>query len=254
MRTASLLFPLLAAGLGGSVVLAQALTDSRTPPPRPEASKITPEEQGDIQMARKYYREAIESYQKVKPPTHIVLNKIGIAYHQLNELKSARQWYEKSVKMKHDYSEAINNIGTVYYAQKNYRRAITQYQKALQIAPNSASIHSNLGTAYFARKRYQEAASEYEIAFSLDPEVFERHSSAGSLLMERNVQERARFHYYLSKMYAKSGKVELALQYMRKSIEEGFKDRKKFAEEEEFVSIRTHPDFEMLMKMEPRVL
>jgi tetratricopeptide (TPR) repeat protein len=254
MRIGSCLIPLLALGWWAPAGHAQALTDRSTPAPRTESANITQEERGDILMARKMYREAIDEYKKASPLTHLAYNKIGIAYHQLNELKVARQWYEKSVKSRPTYSEAINNIGTIYYAQKNYRRAITQYQKALEIAPNSASIHSNLGTAFFARKKYQEAVSEYEIAMKLDPEVFERHSNAGSLLMERNVQERAKFHYYLAKMYAKSGNVELSLQYMRKALEEGFKEKQKFTEEEEFAAVRKHPDFEILMKMEPRVL
>ena len=255
MRTASCLLLLLATGLGLPAACAQSLTDNKTPPPsRPEASNLTPEARGGILMARKMYREAIEAYQESKPMTHIVLNKVGIGFHQLNELKTAKQYYEKAVKVDKEYSEAINNIGTVYYAQKNYRHAISQYQKALEIAPRSASIHSNLGTAYFARKRYEDAVKEYEVALSIDPEVFEHRSSSGSLLQERNVEERAKFHYYLSKMYAKTGNIELSLQYIRKSLEEGFKDRKKFQEEPEFAAVREHPDFEVLMKLEPRVL
>jgi tetratricopeptide (TPR) repeat protein len=220
----------------------------------PEPAPLTPEKRADIFMARKMYREAIDVYKSIKPATPLILNKLGIAYHQMSELGEAKNYYERAVRLDRNYAEAINNIGTIHYAQKNYRRAIGQYRKALKLSPNSASMYSNLGTAWFARKKYKEAAECYETALSLDPMVFERKSTHGSLLQERNVEERAKFHYYLSKTYAKKGMVDLAIQAMRKAIEGGFKEKDRFLNEDEFLSIRTHPDFEILMKMESRVL
>ena len=118
----------------------------------------------------------------------------------------------------------------------------------------AASLYSNLGTAYFARKKYDEATLAYETALRLDPMVFESHSNAGVILQERNIEERANFHYSLAKLYAKNGRTELALQYVRKALEEGFKDRKKLEEAPEFKSLQELPEFKELLSMEPRVL
>jgi tetratricopeptide (TPR) repeat protein len=219
-----------------------------------EAAPLSAESRADIFMARKMYREAIEVYKSVKPANAVILNKTGIAYHQMGELETAKKFYDRAIKADRSYPEAVNNLGTIYYAQKSYRRAITQYKRALKLSPESASMHSNLGTAWFARKKYGEAAACYEQALALDPLVFERRSSQGSLLQERNVEERAKFHYYLSKTYARKGMVDLAIQSMRRSIESGFKERERFVKEDDFASIRTHPDFDILMKMESRVL
>jgi len=82
----------------------------------------------------------------------------------------------------------------------------------------------NLGTALFARKKYEDATVSYQTALKLDPEVFERHGNFGVLLEERSVEEKAKYHFYLAKLYAKDGRHELALQYLRKSLEEGFKE------------------------------
>ncbi len=103
---------------------------------------------------------------------------------------------------------------------------LTSTKKTLKLSPDSASIYSNLGTAFFARKKYQDAAEAYQHALLLDPDVFERKSSYGVLLQERNVEERAKFHYYLAKAYAKAGATDRAILYIRKSLEEGFRDRK----------------------------
>jgi hypothetical protein len=74
------------------------------------------------------------------------------------------------------------------------------------------------------------------------------------MLQERSVEERAKFHYYLAKTYAKAGMNERALLYIRKALEEGFAERKKMMEDPEFVSLRKLPEFQELMVMEPRVL
>jgi tetratricopeptide (TPR) repeat protein len=145
-------------------------------------------------------------------------------------------------------------LGTIHYAQKSYRRAVAQYKKAIEISPESASVYSNLGTAYFARKQYKEAAEAYQKALALNPDVFEQHSSYGVLLQEGPVEERAKFHFYLAKLYAQAGRNDRALLCIRKSLEEGFKERKKFLEEPEFSALQELPEFKELMAAEPRVL
>lgn len=236
-----------------------ALHPSGVPEPsslgRPNTpAPLTPEMRGDIFMARKMYREAVDVYGEGQMDSAVLINKIGIAYHQMLQLDSARKYYEKSMKINPNYSEAVNNLGTIHYAKKSYRRAISHYKKAIQLNPHSASIYSNLGTAFFARKKYPEAFDAYQTALKLDPEVFEHRSTNGVLLQERSVTERAKFHFYLAKTYAKAGNVERALLYIRKALEEGFKEKNKFMEDAEFGSLREMPEFKQLMTMEARVL
>jgi len=231
-------------------------TRTVTPAPQPAKPDLTPENRGDIFMARKMYREAIESFREGPKNNAILLNKIGIAYHQLLQMNLARKSYEQAIKLKPDYVEALNNIGTVYYAEKSFRRAISWYNKALKIAaeePRAASIYMNLGTAYFARKRYDDATKAYQEALRLDPDVFERRGTYGVMLEERRVEERATYHFYLAKLYAKGGRNELAMQYLRKALEEGFKEKKKL-EEPEFAALRELPEYKELMAKEQRVL
>jgi tetratricopeptide (TPR) repeat protein len=215
---------------------------------------LSVESRGDIFMARKMYREAIDVFREDQSKNPVILNKIGIAYHQMQQLDNARKYYQQAIRLKPDYAEAINNLGTVYYAQRSFGKAIRYYRKALKYAPNSASIYSNLGTAYFARKKYKEAMETYQTALKLDPNVFENHSSYGVLLEERNVEERAKFHFNMAELYAQAGRNELALQYLRKALEEGFKDKKKIAEDPAFQAMRDLPEFKELLALEPRVL
>jgi tetratricopeptide (TPR) repeat protein len=205
-------------------------------------------------MARKMYREAIESYEQAPQDSAVVWNKLGIAYHQMMQLDAAMKRYRRAIRLDAKYAEAINNLGTIYYAEKRYSKATGSYKHALKLAPGSASIYSNLGTAFFAEKKYKEAWEAYNTAFQLDPEVFEHRNTYGVLLQERTVEERAKFHYYLAKIYAKQGQQDRALQYIRKALEEGFTDRKKFLQDPEFATLRDLPEFKELLTLEPRVL
>jgi tetratricopeptide (TPR) repeat protein len=249
----------LATGLSSACLLAQTgqqfLGGSKTSAPQlPAAESLTPERRADIFMARKMYREAVETYRQDDLKNAVIWNKIGIAHHQMQQVDTARKHYEQALRLNPKYSEALNNLGTIYYHKRSYRRAISFYNKALKIAPQSASIYSNLGTAWFARKKYKEASEAYQTALRLDPEVFEHRNTYGTLLQERTVQERAKFHYYLAKTYASAGQNERALQYIRKALEEGFTEKKKLREDPEFAALRETPEFQELLKLEPRVL
>jgi tetratricopeptide (TPR) repeat protein len=227
---------------------------SNTPAPSvPARPTLSAQERGDILMARKMYREAIDTY-KQAPETAVLLNKIGIAYHQLTDLSAAANYYQRAVKLDPKYSEAMNNLGTIYYSRASYRRAIGQYKKVLRIKPDSASTLANLGSAYFARKQYELASENYQKALAIDPNVFESRSGVGSVVRDRTVGDRPTFFYYLAKSYAKAGMLEQALNYIRKSVEEGFKERQKFMDEPEFAGLQKDPEFQKIMATEPKVL
>lgn len=221
---------------------------------KPAAAQVSPEMRGDIFMARKMYREAVEAYREGPKNSAILLNKTGIAYHQMLDLSTAERYYRLAEKADPHYPEAINNLGTIYYTRKSYRRAINEYKKALRINAQSASVLSNLGTGYFARKDYKRAAEAWQEALAIDPEVFESRSTQGVLLQERTVEERGKFHYMMAEEYARKGMNDRALQYIRKALEEGYKERKKIAEDPAFVAIKDLPEFKELLASEPRVL
>ena len=220
-------------------------------PPSP-AQKA--EETGDLQMARKNYRDAIDAYQesiRARPNNAVAWNKMGIAHHQLMELPLAKTCYEKAVKLNHKYSEAINNLGTVYYTAKNYGKAIRYYEQALALAPASASVYSNMGTALFSRKKYPEAIAAYQKALELDPDVFDHHNSYGVLLQERTVQDRAMYDFILAHTYALGHNQEKALEFLRKAMEEGFHEPKKIYDDPAFAELVKSEPFAQLMANPP---
>lgn len=216
---------------------------------------LTPEMRGDILMAEKRYLEAADIYRENSSGSAVMLNKAGIAYHQIpQQLELAERYYRLALRANPKYAEAVNNLGTIYYAKKSYRRAVNQYKKALRINDHSAAVWSNLGMGYFARKDYVHASDAFQRALTLDPEVFESRSTQGVLLQDRSVEEHAKYHYYMAQTYAKAGMNDRALQYIRKALEEGFKEKKKIQQDPAFAAMRDLPEFKELMALEPRVL
>jgi tetratricopeptide (TPR) repeat protein len=220
------------------------------PPPKPTLSD---EDRGDLYMARKMFREAIAEYKKAGN-TAPLLNKIGIAWHNLSELDLARKSYERAMKLDKTYAEPVNNVGTVYYAQKRYGTAVKRYRKAIQLDPTKASFWSNLGTAYYSQAKFEQMMLAYDKAIELDPDIFEHRGYTGTEMQDRTVEDRARYHYELARIYAKLGKNDLALQYLRHSFEEGFKDKDKVRKTPEFSGLLEKPEFIELLALEPRVL
>ncbi|HYA16293.1 MAG TPA: tetratricopeptide repeat protein, partial [Bryobacteraceae bacterium] len=202
-------------------------------------------------------REAIDAYrdgEAAAADKAILEDKIGIAWHQLGDVNAALKSYQRAIRLDPKYADAINNVGTIYYGQKRYGRAIREYRRALKINPEAAAIWSNLGTAQYARRKFKEMSEAYAKALELDPNVFDARNGPGTEMQDRAVEDKARYHFEMAKIYAKAGKNELALQYLRKSLEEGFTDKAKINKDPEFDALRETTEFKDLMALEPRVL
>lgn len=207
-------------------------------------ASLSPEERGDILMARGQYMAAIEAYRDAQSNAQ-VLNKMGIAYHHLLAMDLAKQDYEKALLIRPNYPEAINNLGAVYFAEHNFKKANHYYEKALQLLPNSAVIAANLGTAFFARGKYEPGLAAYRRAFALDPSVFT--DAAQIISGPTTSHDRAHQDYCIAELFAQAGMQDRAIEYLRKAFNEGFTDRNKLMEDQVFAKLRQTAQFAQLM-------
>jgi tetratricopeptide (TPR) repeat protein len=204
----------------------QAPSQVSTAAAQPATRELTPEEMGDLYMARKQYLEAAQAFKQLSdrnPRNAVYLNKLGIALHQQEALTLAMKYYERALKADPRYADAQNNIGTIWYQRKRYGKAIRAYEKAIKIRDDMAVLYSNLAYAYFGDKKYEESISAFRTALAIDPQLFEHNSSrSGSLLQDRSVSDRGRFYFLLAKSYAESGNVARSVLYLRKAKDEGY--------------------------------
>jgi tetratricopeptide (TPR) repeat protein len=192
----------------------------------PAPRRLSPEEMGDLFMARKQYREASEVFKQLSdknPHNAVYLNKLGISLHQQDALALALKYYQRAAKVDPHYADAENNIGTIWYQRKRFGKAIRAYEKAIKIREDMPVLYSNLGYAYFGSKRYEESIAAFRTALAKDPLIFEHTSNrTGSLLQDRSVSDRGRFYFLLAKSFAESGNLDRCILYLRKAKEEGY--------------------------------
>lgn len=208
--------------------------------------ELSPQMQGDLYMARRQYVAAINAYQHAELQKSLTWTKIGVAYHHLYAMDEAMKAYKMALQLDPHNADALNNIGAVYHAKRDYRKATKYYKKALKYKPNSAAIYCNLGTTYFADRKYKDAEKAYNRAFAIDPDAF-NHDTSASIDEGSTKEERIAQNYYLARAFARAGQREQALHYLRKAFDEGFHDRRKLQDEQDFAMLRTTVEFKQLI-------
>lgn len=226
----------------------QASKPSQTQSGSAASASLSPremqEERARIQMAEKRYDAAIQGYLdllKSDPKNASYMNMIGIAYLDLANYDQAKKYFSRAAKADKKNASAVNNLGMVYYHQKDFRRAIREYQRAVSIDPNQAGAHSNLGFAYYNSNKFPEAAIEFQKALDIDPGVFERNDRAGSTVQDRSVSNHGLFFFTMAKVYAGKGDAAHCAEYLRKSLDEGYKDVAKAATDPAFKGVIDDP-------------
>ncbi len=222
----------------------------RADPPAPGATPEELEQRGDELRTEKNFLDAIDYYHAVlKGGTGnaSLFNKIGICQLMMQHYKEAKKSFERSIKADRNHADAYNNLGVTYYATRNYNAAIKDYEKAISLDDDAASFYSNLGTAYFSKKQFDKAIECYAKAVQLDPDIFDRSSHAGVQAKLPSPEDRAHYDYVLAKMYARTGVPDRSLHYLKKAMEEGYKDIKDVYKDTEFSTLRKDPRFAELM-------
>jgi tetratricopeptide (TPR) repeat protein len=211
--------------------------------------ELPAETKANILMARGEYAAAIAAFQQGNLKSAIVWNNIGMAYHHLFALDEARKAYQQALAINPRFAPASNNLAAVFYGQHDFRDAEHWYKRALKHTSESAVIYCNLGTAYFADGNYKKGMKMYQKAFSIDDQVFNPDQSK---MVEGggSREQRVEINYYIAQTFASAGKQEQAIIYLRKAMDEGFKDRKRLDEDKDFAVLRTTPQFQQLLAQE----
>ena len=207
-----------------------------------DATAPLTEDQGDSFLARGRYLAAIRSYEGAQPKTASTYNKLGIACEHMRLNDRARENFNKALQIDPKFAEVYNNLGTLAHTEGDYRHAEKYYKKAIKLNPKSPDAHKNLGTLYYARGKYGKGDQSYHQAHELDKDIFARSSHA-PIQATTDPKNTADLHYHLAKTYAKAGSDQMALEYLRKAIGEGFRDKRRLLTDQEFAALWNTPAF-----------
>jgi Tfp pilus assembly protein PilF len=208
--------------------------------------KLTQEDVGDALMIHQRYQAAIEAYQKASPDSAGVQNKMGIAYQMMFSTEDATRCYKASLKLNPNNVHALNNLGTVYDSIHAFGEAERMYRKALKLTPGSAVLHKNLGTNLLAQHKYEQGWEYYKAALAEDPHIFDNRINP-HVENPGTTQDRGAMNYYMARGCARAGENDRAIDYLRKSLNDGFTNRRKIVADSEFSVLRGSPAFQNLL-------
>jgi tetratricopeptide (TPR) repeat protein len=228
-------------------------------PPSPDATESALEARADELHGQKLYFDAIDYYRaalgKISGEGQAkIYNKICRTQLVMTRWRDGQKSCSQAIKADRKMPDPYNNLGVAYYEEKRYGAAIKQYNKAIELDDSAASFYSNLGAALFAKKDFEKSAKAYQRALELDPDVFERSSRQGVQAQVPSPEDRARYDYTVAKLYAKMGFSDRSLEYLRKAMEEGYKDFKNVYKDEEFATLRKDKRFTELMAIKTPAL
>jgi tetratricopeptide (TPR) repeat protein len=256
--------------LAGAILVSPALAQPQGTAPRPAqaAAPRTPAEraaaaaaqrESDEILARTYmatkrYSEAITVYQKLakaNPRDPNYLNLIGIAYMKNGDLRSARTQFERCIKLEPRFADAYNNLGATWYTDKNFKRALENYQRAVALQPGVAGYHTNVGFAYFSMNRPLDAEQAFKRALLMDPNIFQQNDRQGSVLQDRSVADKGLFAFTMAKSYAEANDPLHCAAYLRRALDEGYKEMAKVYSDPAFAAVLADPDVQAVLSLIP---
>jgi len=101
---------------------------------------------------------------------YVAHNDLGYALLKKGNVNEAIVHFQKSLKIKSDYTEAHINLGNALLKKGSADEAIVHYQKALQIKPDYTEAHINLGYALLKKGSADEAITCYQKALQIKPD------------------------------------------------------------------------------------
>ena len=116
-----------------------------------------------------------------------------------------------------------------------------------RVIPAPASKAFDKGRQQETKNQWDKAQESFEKAVQLDPGIFERTSHTGIAAQMASPEDRAHYDFVLAKLYAKMGDHDHSLEFLRKSMEEGYKDFKDVYKDEEFAVLRKDKRFAELV-------
>ena len=126
---------------------------------------------GIILVALKKSSDAIKDFQKtleLNSDFTEAIGNIGMAYHEMNYLDKAIEYYEKAYKLSGLVQFKIN-LGSLYLQIRKNKKAIDHFNSSLKKDNRNEYLHQLIAEAYIRDLKYNLAIEHHKIAVSINP-------------------------------------------------------------------------------------
>ncbi len=217
-----------------------------TPPPL-KTPQLSLEQMGDRLEASGRFQAADHAYSQIVRPSASVLNKMGVAYQMLGDLKDAMRCYKSSLKLLPN-PDVFNNLGSAEELLGDFSAAERDYRKALRLEPNDARVLKNLGTNLLMQGRDDKSAEAYKQALVIDPHIFDHYS--GPQVVEPEGKLLGVASYMKAESCARAGLTDCALTYLQRAFNEGSATVKKVNADADFAELLGTPALARILARE----
>ncbi|MGF2037192.1 MAG: protein kinase domain-containing protein [Nostoc sp. CmiVER01] len=121
------------------------------------------------QGAQESFDSAIKIYPEVK--NSIFKFYFDKASRSTQNLRSAKKYYELSIKYNNQDVDTYNNLAFVCQLLNEFECVTTNYEKALKLKPDSWSGHYGLGTFYDDQGKKDLAEQQYQLAIKINSQA-----------------------------------------------------------------------------------
>lgn len=121
------------------------------------------------------YEEAINIWLKeldLAPNNSNTMRNIGIAYANLKDYKTAKEWYYKAIKISPNFAQAHNSLAIALFEEKNYSECEKAFKEVIKLFPDFPQAHFNLGNCYSFQNKHDIAIEEFFEHLKQHPEDF----------------------------------------------------------------------------------
>jgi tetratricopeptide (TPR) repeat protein len=118
----------------------------------------------------KNYKEAIACYKILLthyPPTWELYNNLAFSQTYNNELKAAKDNFQKAIDADIYAAYPYDNLGYVFYLEKNYPIALELINKSIELDPSNSWAFKNRALVYIALGKIDSATSDLNYALEL---------------------------------------------------------------------------------------
>jgi tetratricopeptide (TPR) repeat protein len=150
----------------------------------------------------KYYKLAIEKWDKVSPETlnsPSVQKNLGVANEGINKMgkaiehyKRAIEDYKRAIELEPDNLEAYYNMGSIHFRLAQYQLALWEFQEAFILNPDNPDTVYNIGNCYYKMDQYKDFAREkWEDALRLNSSFSEAFYNLGVFYCKKDDRKSA---------------------------------------------------------------
>ena len=164
---------------------------------------------GDMEKAKNAFDQAVriatrEALDAVSRVTQAIAARCMEAAPELSEQYLRQALATRKNMLDRSDIETFNRLGLMLRRQGKWLEAVEEYRQALKISPDDAGLYYNIAMAFTEGRRYVEAFRHLERALALHPELWRTSEAVGC---------------NIATVFRRYGKRDLALAYLKKSLE-----------------------------------